>query len=484
MNPKYISIFLCCFIFGVGLGSLVVVSTSVLLTVVVCCLVGCGLLLFWKVGAGLVALSIFFGIGCGYWYVDVSFSGNEFENVIGTEINVEGIVAQDPVNGSGANGRGQQLTLLPDGYTQNLRAQLYTAIPDVSKGDRVWIRGEVQMPENFSEFDYIGYLQRYEVYGVLKKPKVIVLHRAGFSWRAPLLGLRKFIAQRAKVFPEKEGSLIVGMLIGQRQNIPEEVSNAFKTTGLTHIVAVSGFNMTIIVTALGTLVWHFGRRATNVLTLVVIFAFVVVTGATAAVVRAAVMAVLMVTAQLLGRQYASLHALLIVCAIMVFQNPRIVIWDIGFQLSAAATFGVLIAFKLRSASVLEDPDRKQTFLGETLRPTLGAIFFTAPIIAIHFHTFSVIAPVANLVVLPFVSWIMLFGALSLLPVFGEVFVFPTTLITSFVIYAAEKFAQIPYASIGVQLPMWIWIGYYIFAIWYVYFKINHQLPKVKIDDKI
>ena len=153
MNPKYISIFLCCFIFGVGLGSLVVVPTSVLLTVVVCCLVGFVLLLFWKVDVGLVILSIFFGIGFGYWYVDVSFSGNEFEDAIGTEINLEGIVAQDPVNGIGANGRGQQLTLLPDGYTQNLRAQLYTAIPDVSKGDRVWIRGEVQLPENVSEFE-------------------------------------------------------------------------------------------------------------------------------------------------------------------------------------------------------------------------------------------------------------------------------------------------------------------------------------------
>lgn len=493
MNPKYISIFLCCFIFGIGLGSLMIIPATVFVSVLFAGLVGFILLIFFRTDFGVILIVIFLGVGIGYWYIDRTFVGNEYASVLGKEINVEGVVAEDPVNGKGSTGKGQQLTLLPDGYTQNLRAQLYTPIPDVVKGDRVWIRGQVELPENFSEFDYIGYLQRYEVYAVLKKPKVIVLHRAQLSWRTPLLFTRQYISSRAKIFPEKEGSLIVGMLIGQKQNIPEDISNAFKTTGLTHIVAVSGFNMTIIATAVGTLVWYFGRRATNILTLFVTFGFVVVTGATAAVVRAAVMAVLVVFAQLLGRQYASLYALLIVCSIMVLQNPRIVIWDIGFQLSAAATFGVLIAYRIRSQTGQSELDlananlqtsHQTSFLGETLRPTLGAIFFTAPIIAIHFQTFSVIAPIANLVVLPFVSWIMLFGALSLIPVFGEVFVLPAKLLTSLIIFTAEKFSKVPYASVNLDLPIWFWGLYYLFAFWFVYIVENRQLPKVKFDDKI
>ncbi len=99
----------------------------------------------------------------------------------------------------------------------------------------------------------------------------------------------------------------------------------------------------------------------------------------------------MVVAQLLGRQYASLYSLLIVSAIMILQNPRVAVWDIGFQLSVTATFGVLIAFRVKN------PETPNTFLGNLLRPTMGAIAITAPIIILHFGLFSVIAPIANIV---------------------------------------------------------------------------------------
>lgn len=414
------------------------------------------------------------GCAFGYWYVDKSFLGNEYENVLNQQVDFEGIVATDPA----VSGTSQLLTLQPDGFTQLMRTSLYTPIPDVKAGDRVWIRGQVQLPENFSGFDYIGHLQRYEVYAVLKKPRVIVLHRASLNWRAPLLRVRQFIVNQTKVYPTAEGGLILGILIGQQQNIPDEVKDAFKQTGLTHIVAVSGFNMTIIATAFGSLVAYLGRRLTNIFTIVVVFGFVVITGVTASVVRAAIMAVLMVVAQLMGRQYASLYALLIVCVIMVLQNPRIVMWDIGFQLSVAATFGVLIAFKIRK------PDAPQTFLSDTLRPTLGAILVTAPIIAIHFQTFSVIAPVANLAVLPFVSWIMLFGALALLPVVGGAFVYLAQLLTTIVIFLTQKFSAVPYASIAVNFPLWVWGIYYIFVFSYIYFALKPQLPKPLNDGRL
>jgi competence protein ComEC len=332
----------------------------------------------------------------------------------------------------------------------------------------------LELPENFSEFDYIGYLQRWQVYVQLKKPRVIVLKSARISWRTTLLAVREFVLRQGQVFPQREGSLIIGMLIGQRQNIPEEVANAFKATGLTHIVAVSGFNMTVIATACGALVWYIGRRATNILTIAIVLSFVVVTGATAAVVRAAIMAILMVVAQLLGRQYASLYALLLVSVIMVLMNPRIVVWDIGFQLSAAATLGVLIAFKVK------DPEKTDSFLADLMRPTMGAIFFTAPIIALHFHTLSLIAPLANLLVLSFVTWIMLFGALALVPIIGGVFVLPAQLLTSVVLLITQKLAQVPYASIDLYVPVWGVIIYYSLLLLYIQF----ILRKVHKYDKL
>ncbi len=474
MSPRFISILLCCFIAGVGIDSLYNVPGSVVWTTIV----GGGFLSMViavlprkkarDVGLGMLCAVV--GLTVGYWYVGKSFSGNEYESYLGEVIDTEGLVATDPV----ISGRNQQVTLLPDGYTQYIRGSLYTPVPGLEQGDRVWIRGQLELPENFSDFDYIGYLQRWQVYAQLKKPRVIVLKRASWNWRTPLLAVRNFVLKQGRAFPEREGSLVIGMLIGQKQNIPDEVAQAFKTTGLTHIVAVSGFNMTVIATACGALVWYIGRRATNILTVVIVVGFVVVTGATAAVVRAAIMAVIMVVAQLLGRQYASTYALLIVSTIMVLINPRIVVWDIGFQLSAAATFGVLMAFQIK------DAEKTDSWLTDILRPTIGAILVTAPIIVLHFHTFSVIAPLANLLVLPFVTWIMLFGALALVPYIGGVFVMPAQLLTSTILFITEKLATVPYASIDVFAPVWVIIIYYSVLLMYIY----HRLQKAQKHGKL
>jgi competence protein ComEC len=474
MMPRYISVFLCCYIFGVGIASLYLISeNTVWLTLLGGMFLAVAILAMKKeIGIGLACIIL--GTGVGMYHVNLSFGANEYQEYLGQFVEMEGVIITDPVTSD----KNQQVTLLPDGFTQYIRASLYTENPDAQKGDRVWIRGQLELPENFSGFDYIGYLQRWQVYAVLKKPRVIVIKRAKFSWRTPMLALREFVVNQAKVFPQSEGSLIMGMLIGQRQSIPEDVSKAFKTTGLTHIVAVSGFNMTVIATACGALVWYIGRRATNIMTIVIVFGFTIITGASAAVVRAAIMATIMVAAQLLGRQYASLYSLLLVASIMVFLNPRVVVWDIGFQLSVAATFGVLIAFRVKK------PDTPNTFFGDLLRPTFGAIVMTAPIIALHFETFSVIAPLANMLVLPFVTWIMLFGALALIPIIGSVFVMPAQYLTSAVLYITQRLAKVPYASIDVHLPVWILIAYYIAVFIYIYSVLRKRPNNGKLQEII
>ncbi len=465
MTPNHISAFLIGFIFGVGVASLYLVFFDWILFLF--CVGMFVIVLMTFVSRRVAILFLFFvlGVMLGVLRLNLTFGVNEYEPFLNQPFSAEGVVATDP-NMSGTN---QQLTLLPDGFNQYVRASMYTPVPDISTGDRIWIQGQLQYPENFNDFNYVAYLQRWNTYAILKKPRVIVLKRVGVSWRTPLIMCRDFVIKQIKAFPSNEGSLIAGMLIGQRQQpLPDDVANAFKITGLTHIVAVSGFNMTIIATACGALVWYIGRRLTNVLTLFVMFGFVVITGASAAVVRAAIMATIMLVAQLLGRQYASLHSLLIVASIMVLQNPRIVIWDVGFQLSVAATYGVLISFQIKKTAELSTSTiSTNSFWGDMLRPTLGAIAMTAPIIAFHFGTFSLIAPLANLLVLPLVPWIMLFGALTLIPVLGGGLIFPAQILAAIVLQITQKLSIIPYASISIQLPAWILVTYYVGIFLYI-----------------
>ena len=112
---------------------------------------------------------------------------------------------------------------------------------------------------------------------------------------------------------------------------------------------------------------------------------------------------------------------------------------------------------------------------------MGAIFVTAPIIILHFHTLSVIAPLANLLVLPFVTWIMLFGALALVPAIGGVFVMPAQLLTSAILFITEKLATVPYASIDVFAPSWMLIIYYSLLLMYIHKRLQKRAKHDKLE---
>ena len=155
------------------------------------------------------------------------------------------------------------------------------------------------------------------------------------------------------------------------------------------------------------------------------------------------MALLVVAAQFSGRLYNSRHALVFAAGIMALMNPRIVIWDVGFQLSVAATLGVLYAYQLKNEG--------GGGLLESARPTIGAIIATAPLVAFHFQTFSTVALPANFLLLPLVPWVMLFGALSFLPFIGQGFSLVANIISSLMLSGTKLFASLPFSSLNIKV---------------------------------
>ena len=457
MIAYYVGPLMIGFMVGVGCGSVFVLGQEAYWLLLSAVLLLCVARQFHFVYSGKIAVAV---IGCtvGMWYVGQTFAENEYESLFGQSIDTEGVVALDPVT----NQNREQLTLQLDGYSQLVRTTIYHTATHAQQGDRVWVRGTLTLPENFSDFDYIGYLQRHNVYVELKKPHVIVLKRAAWSWRTPLVQLRERVIARTQAqFNEVQSGLIIGMLIGQRQHIPQSVQDLFSRTGLSHIVAVSGYNMSIIAALCSGLAWYIGRRWTNVATIFIVIMFVVISGASASVVRAAIMALLFVVAQLVGRSYASWYALLMAACLMVVQNPRIVIWDIGFQLSFAATCGVLAAYAVKGV------DAPALFVDDMLRPTIGAILATLPLIAYHFETISIIAPVANVFVLPLVPLIMLCGALSVIPIVGEGVVFLAASLVDIAVLITESLAQFSFSTISFSVSWQLMALYYVIAAGYV-----------------
>ena len=227
-----------------------------------------------------------------------------------------------------------------------------------------------------------------------------------------------------KTLPEPMSSLAAGILLGVKGQMPQDFYQSLVNTGTLHIVAASGFNVMIVASVLmGVLMKLLSRGWAIAGGIVGIFVYVLLSGASASVVRAGIMGSLTLIAYYFGRPAEAKRLLWVAAGVMLLINP-LLIFDIGFQLSVAATAGLLYIGpwikKLSSRAKSRDPSTTVgmtsfiwSFLTEYLYPTLAASFATMPIILWHFGRVSWISPLANILILPLVPLIMLLSALTL-----------------------------------------------------------------------
>lgn len=228
----------------------------------------------------------------------------------------------------------------------------------------------------------------------------------------PLIRLRDDLTARIHAaLPPNEASLVSGMLYGDQAFTPE-IKDVFRRAGLMHLVAVSGSNMTIVVTVLSAILVGMGlRRRYSFIGLTCgIAGFAIFTGLSASVLRAAIMGWLVLVARELGRQPRTRRLLLIAATALTLVNPTLLVFDAGFALSFLATIGIIEWTPLIFAHLHSIPD--QFGLRESLATTLGAMLMTIPYLAWAFGQLSLVGVLTNLLALPLVAWIMAFGALA------------------------------------------------------------------------
>jgi len=284
---------------------------------------------------------------------------------------------------------------------------------EVAFGDTVEISGQLQKPsEDIEGFNYANFLARYRVWLVIYDGWADVLEPADFSVRGFLYSLKSKIEVRLNsLYFEPEASFVAGLLLGSRKGMPENVALAFQHVGLTHIVAISGYNISLVIALVFLLFSFLPLKKRVVVSSVAILLFVILVGASAAVVRAGIMGSLTLWGLYAGRRSQVFFALLWSAVFMVLMNPYILVFDVGFQLSFASTLGLLIF-----VPILEEKIRfwkNWPVLREALLLTLAAQISTIPFMAFHFGRVSWISPVANVLVAPFLPMAMLFGALSI-----------------------------------------------------------------------
>ena len=257
------------------------------------------------------------------------------------------------------------------------------------------------------------------------------------------------------VLPEPQSALLAGLLWGSRSNLPDTVKNDFKRSGMSHQVAVSGFNTTIIAAFLSAVLFRLGLNRTAVLVAssLGLASFVVISGASAAVVRAAIMALIVVLARATGRPYEMARALFIAGAGMVAVNPHILAFDMSFQLSFLATLGLIYLspyFEKKFALVTP-----RFGIRGIAAATIATQIFVFPLILFAMGRVSIVGFVTNLFVLPMVPATMFAGFLAGLFGFIHTFVaFPFAavayLFSGYVIRVSEWFGSLPFAEVQAQ----------------------------------
>jgi competence protein ComEC len=344
-----------------------------------------------------------------FWWPETTAEDLAFYNDQG-KITFTGLVVKDP------DRRLDQVKLMV--ASQKLKGRVLISVnlyPEYYYGDLLAVTCQLQKPEPIENFAYDKYLAKNKTYSLCYQPQVKLLsHNQGNWFYQQILSVKnrfRLIIDRSLARPYS--ALLFATLFGGGQNLSPALQEDFSRVGITHIIAVSGSHVVLITAFLCNLFLALGLRR-KVAFYFIIFSlliFVIMIGLPAAAVRSVIMGVVGLGAMQVGRLNKSSWALVLSASLMLVVNPLLLFYDVGFELSFLATWGMIkfsgpinqlfLKLKLKLPEILG--------LRESLVATLAAQLATLPLIIYQFGKLSLIAPLVNLLILPVVPAIMLLG---------------------------------------------------------------------------
>ncbi len=487
---KTFTVFCFCFLVGVGFISVidfeidfVYIYLSLFISISI-------LIIFWqnKTVRFFVICFLFFTIGVGRYLVSIpSDNQNNIIHYTGEKKIVIGYVSAEP------DIRMDSARYIVDGlqttdHSQDYGGKIYLKYllyPRYEYGDKLEIECNLEAPEPIEDFRYDKYLARFGVHTLCQNPKITKIGSEGGSKiLASIYDMKTVVADKInKLWHEPKASFMAGLLYGYRGGLGE-LNELFNRTGVTHIVAISGYNITIIATILISIclgLYIPRKKAFWVISLGIVV-FVIFAGLSASVVRAGVMGVIVLLSRQTGRVSQVGTVMLLTAVLMTLHNPYILMWDAGFQLSFISTLGlVYLAAKIRKPF-----DKIPEYFGikESLISTLAAIIATLPLILFQFGRLSIVAPIVNVLILWIIPWIMMLGFFAVLLSFvfnplALVVSWLAGIMMSYIIVTVRWFASLKFAAVDLYFPLWGMVfGYLMLFLW-----INGNFSK-KIKNKL
>jgi len=407
----------------------------------------------------LILLSLFLG---GYRYFVVF---RELKNTAITEesqIKIKAPIIAEPI--------------LKENYQRIIipKIVIYTdRYPRYHYGDIINIKGKVKPFSDFRSYSSII------VSGRISYPSIELSSPAKFSLRKTALLIKnKITSSLQKIIPEPKSSLLISLMFGAKNNLTSVLEKQIRKCGLSHVIVASGLHLSIIAKALSGFldILCMSNFVNFIISSLFILSFAFMAGLTPSIIRAAIMAFLLILSRFTFRLYNSFNALLLAAVIMIWLNPLILFWDLGFQLSFLATAGIIFLYPLWRESLFWQQDwfnKKGRIIRETVLSTFSALTFVIPWVIFKMQVFSLVSPVTNLLILPLVPLIMMGGAI--VAIFSLLF-YPLglflgallNLILTYFLKVISLFSSLPWSQIYIPSVLhWLIIPYYIFLFLYI-----------------
>jgi len=231
------------------------------------------------------------------------------------------------------------------------------------------------------------------------------------------LALASFIRQKTtalfrKTLPPIPAGLLLGMVFGVKEGIPKDFLEDLRTTGVLHVVAASGMNVSMVAGFLSALFAFFLKRQVAVVASVIgVLFYALLSGLEPSIIRASIMGAVAFSAQIIGRQYLALYSLFLAGMGMLFVSPMLIL-DVGFQLSFLATLGLILIGPLFGGKGGIGEILRRSVVGEGVVTTVSAQVFVLPVLLANFGTYSIFSIPANGLVLWTVPTIMVLGGIG------------------------------------------------------------------------
>lgn len=352
-------------------------------------------------------------------------------------------------------------------------------------GDKVIILGEFEEPyaeRNEGGFNYKSYLKTKQIIGTINISQNDV-NIIGEEFNL-IYKLKENIIQKIyNILPSNEATLCIGLLLGEKSEISEEIQQNFRNSSLSHMLAISGAHISYILLGITNFLVciRFNKRWSNIVIIIFLIFFMILVGASPSVTRACIMCILNLTANLLFKKPDIYQNLAISSFIILLINPYSLL-DIGFQLSFGGTIGIIIfskkIFNKRNST-------KNTFLSriiDSIRQiiivSISANIIILPIMLYHFNTLSLTFLISNIIASPILGISLILGMIFIILIFSPIaqiisyFLKP---ILQILIIIADVCSKLPFSKILVVTPkIWQIAIYYLLILCLLY------KPKVKL----